>query len=595
MPNRNTLHAEILIDELVRAGVQHVCLSPGSRNTPLVMAAAKHASLHVTSHLDERSAAFFALGVAIASERPVVLVCTSGSAAANYFPAIVEAHQSRVPLIVLSADRPHEVRYSGANQTIDQVKMFGSYALWSVDLPLPEAQPTALAIRNLRSTANRAVAIARGDGEGGRKGVVHLNVPFRPPLEPTDVPTDAAIAPADAQPRDDREPFARIHSTKSLLSSDTISNLQSLISALPRGLIVCGPKSPNGDFASKVNALSRATGYPLLSDAVSGVRFGVDGVMGGYDTFLAGKHGLPSPDLVIRFGGVPTSKWLNQYLDEAKPRHVIQVSEDGVWADDAHRTTAFVQTDAVGFVDALMRAIQPRVNEWRTAFDQAEATTWRVTDEVMNTGPFFDGIVVCDVVDALPDDATLFVGNSLPVRHLDQFGRPGVKRVFSHANRGASGIDGNISTALGLGYVRSGKPIVGIVGDVTLYHDMNGLLAAQRCGVSITLVLLNNNGGGIFHRLPVKDFEPEFTQHFITPHGLDFAHAARLYGFDYVCVYGRDAFRQAFATSVASNRPNMIEVRTDATADLAARAVLMKQVQTALVSVTPAKSGAQST
>ena len=588
MPNRNTLYADVLMDELARSGLRHVCLSPGSRNTPLIIAAARNSKLQITSHLDERSAAFFALGVAIATGEPVALVCTSGSAAANYFPAIVEAHEARVPLIVITADRPHELRYSGANQTIDQVKMFGGFALWSADLALPEAQPSALAMRNLRTMAARAMMIAKGGNS--RKGVVHLNVPFRPPLEPTDVPTDSVVSPAGAEARDDNAPFTLNYSHRDFQSTNTqqptpeiIQDLASLVSSHPRGLIVCGPRSPRAGFAVAVSKLAQHIGYPLLADAVSGIRFGNDGVLGAYDTFLPSEHLLSAPDVVIRFGGVPTSKWLNQYLDVAALRIVIQVSEDGVWADDTHRTSHFVHADAKGFVDALMCEIPVQHDmDWRARFEFAERSTWTAIDESLADGTFFDGIVLHDIVTALPEDATLFVGNSLPVRHLDQFGRPTAKHIFAHANRGASGIDGNVSTAMGLGYACAGKSIVGVVGDVTLYHDMNGLLAAQRCGVPMTLVLLNNNGGGIFNRLPVKDFEPEFTDYFVTPHGLDFSHAARLYGFDYTSVEARDAFKSAFDSAVASGKPNMIEVRTDAKADLASRAQVMRQVQDAI-------------
>jgi len=587
--NRNTLYAEVLMEELARAGLRHICLSPGSRNTPLVIASARNEVLVATSHLDERSAAFFALGAAIATDSPVALVCTSGSAAANYFPAIVEAHAARVPLIVITADRPHELRYSGANQTIDQVKLFGEYALWSVDLALPEALPSALAIRNLRATANRAYSIA--SGAMGPKGVVHLNVPLRAPLEPTDVPTDAQVSPNGALARDDGAPFARFAPAAGrMLSVPAVEEIAALIADHPRGLIVCGPRSPRTASAA-ISQLANHTGYPLLTDAVSGLRFGLAGpghALGGYDSFLALKHPLLAPDLVIRVGAVPTSKWLNQYLDAASPTRVIQLSDDGVWADDTHRTRHFIHADAVRLAEALMQTLQPRDGgTWCASFARCEQLTWQVTGEALTSGPFFDGGVVHDIVTMLPDGAMLLAGNSLPVRHLDQFGPPGTKRLFAHANRGASGIDGNVSTVMGLGYARAGQPVVGVVGDVTLYHDMNGLLAAHRCGVPVILVVLNNNGGGIFHRLPVRDFEPEFTDYFLTPHGLDFAHAARLYGFDYTCVEHRDAFGAAFASALTTQKPSMIEVRTDAKADLAARSKFMVALQAALAAALP--------
>jgi 2-succinyl-5-enolpyruvyl-6-hydroxy-3-cyclohexene-1-carboxylate synthase len=214
--------------------------------------------------------------------------------------------------------------------------------------------------------------------------------------------------------------------------------------------------------------------------------------------------------------------------------------------------------------------------------ESPRSTTWQVIDHEMATGDYFDGAVVYDVVDLIPDGSTLFAGNSLSVRHLDQFGKPNGKRIHAYANRGASGIDGNISTALGLGAANPERPLVAVVGDITLYHDMNGLLAVHRCGVPVTIVLLNNDGGGIFNRLPINKFEPEFTDYFLTPHGLDFVHAAKLYGLDYIVANSRDDFRKAFAERVGSGKSTIIEVQTDSRKDEARRQEIVKAVQAAL-------------
>ncbi len=574
--NRNTLQAELLVEALVGAGVRHACLSPGSRNTPLVLAFAKRDDVRVTSHLDERCAAFFALGIGVATGAPAVLVCTSGSAAANYFPAIVEAHQSHVPMIVITADRPHELRHSGANQTIDQIKMFGGYALWSVDLPLAEPAPTALALRNLRSTAVRAVAIARGE----RRGVVHLNAPFRPPLEPTAVPGDVIEAPVMDALVQMPAPAPRAPDAGQIATS------AALVERFQRGVIVCGPGCAEDGFRECVLDLAEATGYPILADALSGVRFGPGRagalVSGAYETYLhpqcAIGKALPRPELVVRFGSVPTSKWLNQFLDEAKPKAVLHVSADGVWADDSHRVTHLVQADPGEFARqlALGRAHSSQRGTELAAYraaEQAATDAWR---HAWSAGAWFDAVAVQDVIDLLPEDATLFAGNSLPVRHVDQFGASAGARLFVHANRGASGIDGNVSTALGIGHARPAHALAAVLGDVTLYHDMNGLLAVKRCGVPITLVLLNNNGGGIFRRLAVKDFDPPFTEYFATPHGLDFEHVAKLYGMDYVRVRDRAHFREVFAASVSARASTMIEVVTDAQTDFDARAAVIQ-------------------
>ncbi len=576
MPNRNTLYATTLVDELARAGLRHVCLAPGSRNTPLVLAFARHPAIQVSSHLDERSAAFFALGVALATDTPAAVVCTSGSAAANFFPAIVEAHQSGVPLLALTADRPHELRDSGANQTIDQVKMFGGFVRWSVDAALPEATPPAVVLRNLRTLAARAMAIA----SGAPRGVVHINLPFRSPLEPTPVTGDLTAAPADARERADTLPFTAMSRAAAVAPSQpVVAELAALLRRHERGVIVCGPRCPDGAFGDLISELGRRTGYPVLADGISGVRFGYPDVLGAYETFLFGAHTMPAPELVVRFGAVPTSRWLNQYLDAAAPPVVIHVRANGVWADDSHRVSHFVAADECETIRALLDHLPPRDTGWAQPFRDAEARAWIALDDALATGTYFDAAAVYDVVDLLPPGSSLFTGNSLPIRHLDQFGRPGAKRIHAHASRGASGIDGNISTALGIGAGRPDAPLAAIVGDITFYHDMNGLLAVRRCGVPVTIVLLNNDGGGIFHRLPINQFEPEFTRYFLTPHGLDFAHAARLYGLEYVQVTERDAFRRAFRASITARTATIIELRTDARLDLERRGAVMKSAR----------------
>lgn len=577
MPNRNILYANTLVDELARAGLRYACLAPGSRNTPLVLAFARHPAIRVFSHLDERSAAFFALGLALATNTPVAVVCTSGSAAANFFPAIVEAHQAEVPLLALTADRPHELRDSGANQTIDQVKMFGGFARWSVDVALPEATPPPIALRNLRTLAARAMAIASGEP----RGVVHLNLPFRPPLEPTPVAGDMTEPPAAAQPRDNHAPYTQVlKAAPAALSEAVVEPIAAIVEQHERGLIVCGPRCPGGAFGDLVSELSQRAGYPALVDGVSGVRFGYPGMIGGYETFLFGEHAFPSPEVVLRFGAVPTSKWLNQYLDASASPVVIHVRASGVWADDSHRVSHFVVADETAFIRALLPRLTERRSAWMQRFAEAEAQVWAAVEAGIAEEPYFDGGAVYDVVDLLPEGASLFVGNSLPVRHLDQFGKPGTKRIHAFANRGASGIDGNISTALGIGAGRPDAPLAAIVGDITFYHDMNGLLAVRRCGVPATIVLLNNDGGGIFHRLPINRFEPEFTNYFVTPHGLDFAPAAQMYGLEYVQVRDREAFRGAFRASIDARAATLIELRTDARTDLARRNAVIQAAVT---------------
>ncbi|MCS6835762.1 MAG: 2-succinyl-5-enolpyruvyl-6-hydroxy-3-cyclohexene-1-carboxylic-acid synthase [Anaerolineae bacterium] len=580
MANRNIVWSHVFADELARSGVRHAIIAPGSRSTPLAFAFYEVEDIRAHSLLDERSAAFFALGLARTTQTPVVLLCTSGSAAANFFPAIVEAHETRVPLIVITADRPHELRHSGANQTIDQIKLYGNYALWSVDMPLPEAQAPTLAIRAWRSVANRAVAIA----SGLRKGVVHLNMPFRKPLEPLPVGDDLTLA-DDARDLFQRSmglPHTQIGHGIAALSDVQADMLAAAVDANPLGLIVLGANCPT-DIADAVNQLSAQTGYPVLADAASGLRWMSDKFLGGYDSFLSRRPAAwQRPQIVIRFGDVPTSQALNDYLNSPEIKYLIQISESGVWADDSHRLTHLIQVNERFAILQLLKRIHGRQpGTWMSQWAAAEEVVWATLRDAQETP--FDGLFVAEAVRLLPDHSTLFVGNSLPVRHLEQFGQPRKAYIHAFASRGASGIDGNISTAFGLGFGRPEHPLCAIVGDVTFYHDMNGLLAARRLNIPITLVVLNNNGGGIFYRLPVAQFDPVFTDLFVTPHHLDFQHSAALYGFDYLRTADLAAFRQAFQDSVSQRKTTLIEVPTDAQADLAARRAYLDKLNVPLL------------
>ena len=570
MANPATLWARTFVDALARAGLRSVCVAPGSRSTPLVLAFARQEGIELHSHLDERSAAFFALGMALAQDAPVALLCSSGTAAANFFPAIIEAHMARVPLLVLTADRPPELRHSGANQTIDQVKLYGDHVLWSVDCAVPESQPSALSLRNLRALAARALAVANGL----RKGVVHINLPFRKPLEP-----DAA---------EEHLPEAEPHHAGAwmaaagapVLKPERLDELRALIEPAAEGLIVCGPGSARDFPGEAIPAFARRTGWPVLCDPLSGLRYPGDAVIACADTILAARPATaPQPDLVLRLGGVPTSAALDAWLDSPRPRCQIQLSPSGIWADDSHRTTHFLQAGAnalkaIGAALPTRTARAPGCAWWA----RADALARAALGEALGSGAWFDGAAVAETLNLLPDDATLFAGNSLPVRLLDQFGLPTGRRLRAFANRGASGIDGNLSTAFGITMARPAQPLVALIGDITFYHDMNGLLALRRLGLAPTVVLLNNNGGGIFQRLPVRSREPEFTRYFLTPHDLDFCHAARLYDVAYVLAADRGSFRAALADSIGSGAPRIIELPTDARADLQHRDRLIEAV-----------------
>ncbi|WP_251343445.1 2-succinyl-5-enolpyruvyl-6-hydroxy-3-cyclohexene-1-carboxylic-acid synthase [Haloplanus halophilus] len=584
-PNRNALWGRALVDELARAGVDAVVVSPGSRSTPLVTAVAEHDDLRAFSVLDERSAAYFALGRARRTGEVTPLICTSGTAAANYHPAVVEADRGRVPLLLLTADRPPELHDSGANQTVDQEKLYGDAVRWYADLPEPEAE--ARKLRSLRTTAARAVAEATGTPSGP----VHLNCRFRKPLEPTpvegDVPPD--LDPLAAAGRDDDRPFVKTTAGTPQLDR---ADLRPLVEALSvgRGLIVAGPADPPGVDPEAVTALAHATGFPILADPLSGLRFGghtrVTTTVGGYDGYLDPRvtDDWPDPEAVLRIGASPTSKRLRTYLSRTDARQFV-VDPAGGWREAAFRATDLVVADPSRLAARLAELVAgPDDPGWRERWAEADRVHRDVVGDATGDGDggYFEGAVLADVADLAPEPSTLVVSNSNPVRDADRYAGPAAANYTVLGNRGASGIDGVVSTGFGAGSATT-DGLTLVVGDLAYHHDGNGLLSALRCAVDATVVLVNNDGGGIFHRLPIESFDPPFTESFRTPHGLDFEPTADLYDLDHAAVDDREGFRAAYADAVATDGTEVIEVRTDAEASQRTRERLVEETVAELV------------
>ncbi|MDS0284115.1 2-succinyl-5-enolpyruvyl-6-hydroxy-3-cyclohexene-1-carboxylic-acid synthase [Haloarcula onubensis] len=584
-PNANTLWAGTLVEELVAGGVDAVCVSPGSRSTPLTVACAQHPDLRVYSHLDERASAFFALGRAKRTGKPTPLVCTSGTAAANYHPAVIEASQSGVPLLVLTADRPPELTDSGANQTIDQEKLYGDAVRFYRDMPEPEAEPRK--VRMLRTTVARALA----NSTGADPGPVHLNCRFRKPLEPTPVPDDHRDgvpedwADGDRLAADGRDgPFVTTAQGAGQLDDGALSEVVSATERADRGLVVAGP-ADGGLGADALEALAGATGFPVLADPLSDLRFGPHTerapVVGGYDAYLGTDAAAdwPDPEVVLRFGASPTSKPLRHSLRDADCRQFV-VAPSGRWTEATFTASDLLVADP----DATARAVANGVRErgdpaWTERFRRAEQAHWEIVADAL-AGEYWEGGVLADVARLAPDPATVFVSNSMPVRDLDRFGEPREADLTVLGNRGASGIDGVTSTALGAGSATD-DPLVLVTGDLAYYHDMNGLLALSRCGVDATIVLVDNDGGGIFHMLPIADHDT-FEDQFVTPHGLDFEPTGDLYGLAFERVETREGFRDAFERSVESEGTQVLSVSFDAAESHARRDALGRRLVDAL-------------
>lgn len=536
--NRNELWAGVLMDELARTGLRHVVVAPGSRSTPLVLAAANHPSLEVRVDIDERSAAFFCLGVGKASGRPAAVITTSGTAAANLLPAVVEAAQSEVPLLLLTADRPPRLRGADANQAIDQERLFGRYPCFYHELS--PATISGGTLRHLRSVACRAMAHARGHPGGP----VHLNLPFDRPLEPTPVPGDLpqglkAEDPLALAGRDDGAPFVRIHPRRAAPGPEAITALARRLQGARRPLLVAGPVPRPEEVGPALRRFSAKRGVPLLADALSGARYPPpegDGaadagrtVLGGYPVVLreALARQRLEPDLVVRFGAAPTSGELVGWLETLTTVPQLVVDGGRRWKDHLSVASEMIPADPARVVEALSDFV-PRVeDDWLDAWVRAEAAVRASVSRPERT-ELFEGGLVAKVVRRLEPDDLLFVSSSMPVRDVDTFVPHRSTTLPVFGNRGASGIDGIVSTAAGAA-LATGRRVVALVGDLALLHDAAGLALLGRAGVRVLLVVLNNDGGGIFHLLPIREQEPAFTEYFATPHGRDLSHLAALY------------------------------------------------------------------
>ena len=564
-----------LVRQLRESGVRHAVIAPGSRSTPLALAFDRLEGLRSWLHLDERAASYFALGLARQLREPVAVVTTSGTAAANLHPAIAEASLSRVPLIALTADRPPELRDTGANQTIEQHGLYGRHVRWFAELPIADGS-AALEAHAQRSAA-RAVALAAGPPAGP----VHLNIPLREPLiEPGwEAALDASIAPAV--------------SVSPPPTGDASEAARTLLEAAEgrRGIIFCGPA--NGDLPARAIAeLAAALDWPILPDPLSGLRAGTHSlahVVESYDALLrsprfAADLAEHPPEVVLRFGAAPTTRPLLQYLAGLRDVPQLAVDAPGGWRDADSTVTTMLWADPTALCTAAAARLaaqrpgvfggaadDPARTAGRTAPDRSWLERWTranaaarraLAEAIAELDEPFEGLPPAVLASALPDGATLVAGNSMPVRDLDSFFPAASRRIRVVGTRGASGIDGVVSTALGAAAAGEG-PVVALVGDLSFLHDLNGLWALRRHGLSLLVLLVNNDGGGIFHFLPQREQAAgQFEDWFGTPHGVDFEGAVRAFG-------GRllrpalGEWHEAIGSALATPGLTVLELRTE--------------------------------
>lgn len=558
-----TLYLSAFIDELVRSGLKHIVVSPGSRSTPLAVLAAEHTELQVWMNIDERSAAFFALGLAKARREAVALLCTSGTAAANYFPAITEANLSRVPLVVLTADRPHELRDVGAPQTINQISLYGDHVKWFSEMPIPESSDSLL--RHARVVAARAVISAQSEPSGP----VHLNFPLREPLLP-----NLQHPQLFGTGRDGSNPYVQLQQGNATASAAAIKQLTEELKQVEKGIIVCGPHE-EPQLMEAVIILANLLEYPIVADPLSQLRGGIQDesqaiIIDRYDSFLRDQDVAEAlhPDVFIRIGAMPVSKPMLQYMNRyPQARHIV-VDEAG-WRDPTLLISDRWLVNPVTFCTQLasehMNYKARSSSSWLQKWQKINDVTARVLDHEagadLEDGALFEGRVVVELQRLMDEKSTLFVGNSMPIRDVDSFYGKDKKEIRIMANRGANGIDGLVSTAMGIS--ANGQQTVLLLGDLSFYHDLNGLLAAKLHQLKITIVVINNDGGGIFSFLPQSTMPNHYETLFGTPIGLDYEYVVKMYQGRFSRVSSWGQFAEAFEQANHEGGLHVIEVPTD--------------------------------
>jgi 2-succinyl-5-enolpyruvyl-6-hydroxy-3-cyclohexene-1-carboxylate synthase len=563
--NTNALWCSVLVETLVRSGVTKAVISPGSRSTPLTMALVRHAKIETIPVLDERSAAFFALGLARQHHQPTLLVCTSGTAGANYFPAVIEAQESRVPLLVITADRPPEMRECASGQTIDQQKLFGSHVNWYHELAVPEAK------LELLSYLRQAVAHAVGRTLQPETGPVHLNAPFRDPLVPVEDGTAALV-----RGKLDSDFFAMLVPTLPAVPGGGLPELP----RVARGVIIAGPSQPENpaQYAGVVELLAHKTGWPVLADSLSPLRgYAAPGqpFVSTYDVLARNKALMEElrPEFILCLGGWPVSKPLRDWIGRLNGPSWI-LSESAKNLDALHGRTRSFRAD----LEVLAATLPDRQTEFAYSADwtRADALARTAIEEKMTAIDWlFEGKAAWLLSQHLPGDTPVFVANSMPVRDLESFWAPNNRGCPIYFNRGANGIDGTLSTALGVAH--GGKPAILLTGDLALLHDTNGFLLRPKLKGSLTIVLINNRGGGIFQHLPVAQFDPPFEEYFATPQAVDFGKLSAAYGVEHVPVKDWGHFASLISALPAAGI-RVLEIQTDRKRDAAFRKELLAGV-----------------
>ena len=561
--NTNMLWASVLTETLFRCGLEQVVISPGSRSTPLTLAFVSHAGIHTIPVLDERSAGFFALGLARQTHKPVALVCTSGTAAANYLPALAEASEARVPLLVLTADRPPELQDCGAGQTIDQSRLYGNFPVYRQVMETPVGQWEQLL--HMKADLVRAYGHAL-------RGPVHLNCPFRDPLHPVMDRSTEGI------PEIGAEFFRDVIAPE----EEKTGQREPITLSGERGIIICGTETPRDPFnyCKAVAQLSDASGWPVLADGLSPARNFASSqkrLVTGYDFILRNEDLKESlrPRYAIALGPLPTSKALRQWLTDTEV-DIYHVHGTGKNLDPTGRVVGVVEVKAAEINTCFhfsSKADPTYVDRWLSAQSMVAAGLKEALTG--KEGGNFEGLISYRLPLYLPKNTPVFVASSMPVRDVEYFWPPNDSATQVYASRGVNGIDGTLSTALGVAF--RNRPSVLLTGDLAFLHDSNGLLLQPEFDGHLTIILINNHGGGIFNHLPIAGFDPPFEEYFATPQAVDFQKLVESCGAEYHRLDTIDRLGD-YLRDLPECGIRLLEIETDRYRDAAYRKELFRSI-----------------
>ncbi len=571
----NTLWGFLLIEECIRNGINYFCISPGSRSTPLTAAVARHSVAKTLLCHDERGAGFHALGYARSAGKPAVLICTSGTAAAHYLPAIIEATMDRLPMLVLSADRPPELQESGANQTIRQSRLFGAYTKWSFDLPCPdEAVPAAM----LLTTIDQAIY----QTQFSPQGPVHLNCPFREPLTPDMGFINLAYWEPLTAWAETSHPWTYYERPVRISPPAALAKLSDTVKKTQRGMVSIGRLAAPSEREA-VSQLLRHLQWPAFADVTSGLRLGHDNtsIIHYFDQLLLDPSLCDRyhPDTLLHIGGQLTSK---RFLEFAKKSvgNVIYVNDHPFRHDPCHTVSLRLEMDICAFCFELVACLPPRIPVPQIhALLTQSATVDAVISDFINSEQKLSEISTARLIsENIPAHHGLWLGNSMPVRDMDMYGNPQAQAVWIGANRGTSGIEGTVASATGFAAGLK-TPVTVFLGDLALLHDINSLALVTKSTFPLIIIVINNNGGGIFSFLPIAAFPDIFEEYFATPHGVSFKGAAEMFSIDYAAPETHREFIQVYRTASKAAYSTLIEVITDRQENYRLHRVLQQRIR----------------